>query len=249
MRELQKTSTVSTNMQVSKRRVHTKLSSPSPETLPTPLNSSHRLLEAEKKPYTHAIYYLTEEPPVILPSAPTDQEKYSYISTDPWGILPSRIIAVLCSLANALLIDRFHKIFVTFAVYNAVLTIVTSILDFMARDLDLVAHQNLLDAYPVGERDVPTMDIFLPVCREPLEVIENTWRHVAKLDYPEDKLKVYVLDDGAMDEVREMSKKYGFEYVVRDDRPRMKKGGNLRWAFARTKGRFFTGTWSTTSPP
>lgn len=47
------------------------------------------------------------------------------------------------------------------------------------------------------------------------------------------------MDDGAMDEVRQLAESFGFNYSVREDRPRLKKAGNLRWTFARTEGDFF----------
>lgn len=42
-----------------------------------------------------------------------------------------------------------------------------------------------------------------------------------------------------MDEVRQLAESFGFNYSVREDRPRLKKAGNLRWTFARTEGDFF----------
>jgi cellulose synthase/poly-beta-1,6-N-acetylglucosamine synthase-like glycosyltransferase len=59
------------------------------------------------------------------------------------------------------------------------------------------------------------------------------------LHYPEGKLKVHVLDDGGLDSVKQEAEAFGFNYITRDDKPRLKKAGNLRWAFARTEGDFF----------
>lgn len=72
-----------------------------------------------------------------------------------------------------------------------------------------------------------------------MEILENTYKYVQKMKYPEGKLKVYVLDDGGLEEVKDLAARYGFTYIRRDDRPHMKKAGNLRWAFARTDGEFF----------
>lgn len=55
----------------------------------------------------------------------------------------------------------------------------------------------------------PTVDVFLPVCNEPLLLLANTWNHVQALDYP--RVTVHVLDDGAKDEVRALAAEYGFE--------------------------------------
>ncbi|CAN0331818.1 unnamed protein product, partial [Ectocarpus sp. 13 AM-2016] len=80
----------------------------------------------------------------------------------------------------------------------------------------------------------PTVDVFLPVCNEPAVLLANTWNHVLAMDYPH--VTVHVLDDGAKDEVKALAGEYGFQYIRRDNRPELKKAGNLRYAFARTSG-------------
>ncbi|CAM9785131.1 unnamed protein product, partial [Ectocarpus sp. 8 AP-2014] len=80
----------------------------------------------------------------------------------------------------------------------------------------------------------PSVDVFLPVCKEPLRLLANTWKHVAALDFPD--FKVFVLDDGASEGVQALASTFGFEYVLRADVPALKKAGNLRNAFARTSG-------------
>lgn len=57
------------------------------------------------------------------------------------------------------------------------------------------------------------------------------------MDYP--NFKVYVLDDGADENVKKLAFKYGFTYVLRPDRPHLKKSGNIRYAFKHTFGEFF----------
>ncbi|PNP76213.1 hypothetical protein FNYG_10502 [Fusarium nygamai] len=94
------------------------------------------------------------------------------------------------------------------------------------KDWDYKAHMQRVDAYPITEELAPTVDIFLPCCSEPLEILENTYKHIVNLDWPASKLKVYVMDDSAQD-------------AVRNDRPRLRKAGNLRWNFARTDGEYF----------
>lgn len=82
----------------------------------------------------------------------------------------------------------------------------------------------------------PSVDILLPVCGEPLAVLNNTWRHVAALRYG-GPLQVWVLDDALSDDTRTLAQTYGFNYIRRDDRPHLKKAGNLRNAFKITKAR------------
>jgi cellulose synthase/poly-beta-1,6-N-acetylglucosamine synthase-like glycosyltransferase len=50
---------------------------------------------------------------------------------------------------------------------------------------------------------------------------------------------VYVLDDSARDEVRELAAEFGFQYIRRPNQGEYKKAGNLRHAFALTSGEFY----------
>lgn len=56
---------------------------------------------------------------------------------------------------------------------------------------------------------LPTVDIFLPVCNEDIALLNNTWEHVKAMDYP--SFKVFVLDDGAKDDVRDLAAVHGFQ--------------------------------------
>ena len=107
------------------------------------------------------------------------------------------------------------------------------------KDYDISKHHRILEENPIDPLTCPSVDIYLPCCKEPIEVLENTYKYVQQLQYPAAKLKVYVLDDGASDAVKSMAHNYGYNYICREDRPRLKKAGNLRWAFARTEGDFF----------
>lgn len=83
---------------------------------------------------------------------------------------------------------------------------------------------------------LPTVDVFLPSCGEPLEVLENTYKHVRDLKYPEGKLHVYVLDDSARGAVRALADRFDFNYLSRADRGRLKKSGNVRFGFSQSYG-------------
>lgn len=54
----------------------------------------------------------------------------------------------------------------------------------------------------------PTVDVYLPVCKEPIGLLANTWKFVKELEYPH--VTVHVLDDGAKDDVRDLSIEFGF---------------------------------------
>jgi len=84
-------------------------------------------------------------------------------------------------------------------------------------------------------KTTPSVDVFLPTCGEPLEILENTYRHVAAMQWP-GTLRVLVLDDGAREEVRRLAGSYDFDYFVRPNRGEMKKAGNLKYAFGKSEG-------------
>ena len=110
-------------------------------------------------------------------------------------------------------------------------------LSFAGRGFDLPAHQRRVSAWAPDIH--PDVDIYLPVCGEPLAVLRNTWAGVSQLvqAYP-GIARPYVLDDAADPVARELAASHGFGYLVRAYRPWMKKSGNLRHAFGRTIGEF-----------
>jgi cellulose synthase (UDP-forming) len=109
--------------------------------------------------------------------------------------------------------------------------------NFAGRGFDLAAHQRRIEAWePVT---YPCVDILLPICGEPIELLRNTWTAVAALlaEYP-GVAQAYVLDDGPSDEAQAVSESFGFSYIRRPDLPAFKKAGNLRYAFARTSAEY-----------
>lgn len=187
-------------------------------------------------------YYLTEEPTLVLPSAPDDKEKVSYIVTHRFALCVVGILAFVTSSGGIWLFTICGNIFYWFGVFAGFLQLYLALFHLtgvFSKNFDYKTHQKIVQEYAVTPETAPTVDIFLPCCKEPLEILENTYRYVQKMEYPEGRLKVHVLDDGALDEVKELAARYGFNYIRRDDRPRLKKAGNLRWAFARTDGEYF----------
>jgi cellulose synthase (UDP-forming) len=81
----------------------------------------------------------------------------------------------------------------------------------------------------------PTVDLFIPTYNEPLSVVQNTVLGALSIDYPLDKLKIYVLDDGRREEFREFSEACGVGYITRDDNEHA-KAGNLNHALSVTDG-------------
>lgn len=87
-----------------------------------------------------------------------------------------------------------------------------------------------------GEPDAwPTVDVFIPTLNESLDIVRTTVLAALDLDYPADKMRVYLLDDGRRPAFRAFAHSVGCGYVTRSDN-RHAKAGNLNAALARTDG-------------
>ncbi len=82
---------------------------------------------------------------------------------------------------------------------------------------------------------VPTVDFMVPTYSEPIDVLRRTLVACSYLDYPADKLKVYVLDDGGRQWVRNLTQRLGFIYIARTDHSHA-KAGNLNNALQNSSG-------------
>ncbi|RFC38363.1 MAG: cellulose synthase (UDP-forming) [Candidatus Nitrotoga sp. LAW] len=83
----------------------------------------------------------------------------------------------------------------------------------------------------------PTVDIFIPTYNEPLKVLEPTVLAAKGVDWPSDKINIYILDDGRRDEFRRFAKEAGVDYITRPDNAHA-KAGNLNHALKLTRGEY-----------
>lgn len=173
----------------------------------------------------------------LLPNPPTNREKYAYFGRrHRW--LPFYMFGAFCGVIWALVELSLRSQANHLLWLLGVLLFVYGYTGFRAsawgRRLDLWDHRTLVDErVPTGT--VPSVDVFLPSCGEPMDVLRNTYKWVALLAW-EGTLTIYVLDDSARREVAELAASYGFTYLSRPDRPRMKKAGNLAYAYDRSCG-------------
>jgi cellulose synthase (UDP-forming) len=82
----------------------------------------------------------------------------------------------------------------------------------------------------------PSVDVFLTIVDEPLALFEPVLASAKDIAYA--NKKVYVLDDGARKEVRDLAAKYGATYLTRPDKPKDYKAGNLNHGFAHSDGAY-----------
>jgi cellulose synthase (UDP-forming) len=101
-------------------------------------------------------------------------------------------------------------------------------------------------AWPLQRRPVPmptdvstwpSVDVFIPTYNEPLEVVRQTVFSAMSLDWPKDRLHVYVLDDGRRTEFREFCEELGVGYLIRDNNHHA-KAGNINAALQVTHSEY-----------
>ncbi len=179
-------------------------------------------------------------PSAALPAAPSDAETASYCDRN--SALIQR--ASLASF-GALLISQVRFIsqewpllaFAPLILFTLAYYLISLYVNFATRGFDMDAHRALVTSWRPAAH--PALDVFLPICGEPLAVLRNTWNHVSELirAYP-GTATAWVLDDGASGQAEAMAARFGFAYLVRPDRGWMKKAGNLRHAFAYSGGEY-----------
>ena len=104
----------------------------------------------------------------------------------------------------------------------------------------LFAFFTLISWYPRYHRQdglavapLPSVDVFITTCGEPLEILEKTLAAVSAIDYQ--PKEIYVLDDGADPGVEALARDFGFNYLARPEH-RDAKAGNLNYGLAHSKG-------------
>lgn len=83
----------------------------------------------------------------------------------------------------------------------------------------------------------PSVDVLIPTYNESLDVVKLTVLAALTLDWPADKLRVYLLDDGRREDFKQFAQDSGAIYLTRDNNLHA-KAGNLNAALAKTNGDF-----------
>ena len=90
---------------------------------------------------------------------------------------------------------------------------------------------------PDDPEDWPAVDLLITTYTEPLSVVRPTALAAMNIDWPADKLNVYILDDGHREEFRAFAEEAGIGYVSRDDN-RYAKAGNINHALEQVHSPF-----------
>jgi cellulose synthase (UDP-forming) len=134
---------------------------------------------------------------------------------------------------------NFYWVWFLFAVELLAFADILLFLTAMSRYVDRSAEADRLEP-GFFKRDpsfLPTVDVFIPTYNEPLDVLERTIVGALALDYPREKLRVYVLDDKRRDWLRDYCEEKGAIHVTRPDNSHA-KAGNMNNGLAVSSGDF-----------
>ena len=174
------------------------------------------------------------------PAPPDDHEKRLYLERNLPYLAVVLSICFLAATSSQIWLEVTSGMW-PFGIFTAVAVLAFGLAlpqSFAGRGFDVAAHAHRVQSWRPAR--YPDVDIYLPICAEPADVLHNTWAAVFELCHAyHGTARPYVLDDGADPAAARLASWFGFTYVVRPDRGHNKKSGNLRYAFARTSGEFF----------
>jgi cellulose synthase (UDP-forming) len=90
---------------------------------------------------------------------------------------------------------------------------------------------------PDDPHDWPAVDLLIPTIDEPLSLVRFTALAAMNIDWPAEKLHVYILDDGSRAEFRDFAEEAGVGYIARKDHKNA-KAGNINHALAQLESPF-----------
>ena len=178
---------------------------------------------------------------MYLPSSPDILEKYLYVKSGRKSLYSLSVFTTLILVIGMFLfisVNPYFFPYTIFALITGFYLFISYLIGILAKDFDLEKHLSLVTKH-FDRSAKEEVDILLPICREPLDVLRNTWLHVAHLRAAhEGIINVFVLDDGKEPACETLAKVYGFHYITRETNE-YKKAGNLRNAFTKTTAPFF----------
>ena len=168
---------------------------------------------------------------LTLPAPPTEREKYAYLGRQHRWLMWLQAVSfslIAYSIARFATADlRLLLFLIPMSLYGVGMVI--SLLSSTRRKrIGLADHRLRVRTWSPGR--YPTVDVFLPSAGEPLDLLANTFRYVAQLDWPAE-VTVWVLDDSDRPELQDLAESHGFSYRTRPNRGFLKKAGNLRFGY------------------
>lgn len=159
-------------------------------------------------------------------------------------------------ISVVLVINIFYMFirFISIPIFKGIPSFILGILLFAAELLGLFAFMVYIYVF-TGRRNIPlkklddfvnkrgkfpTIDVFICTYNEDFNILTKTILAAKKLNYPKDKYKVYVLDDGNRGELKNLCNQFFYvNYISRKNNTNA-KAGNINNALKQTEGEFFT---------
>ena len=172
-------------------------------------------------------------PGPILPVPPDDDEKFRYVRQHAWILTLFSVASfplLLFSQVRLMLQYHWFWVYSPCVLLAALFLALPLLTDGLSRSFDFDEHRRLVDSWHPPK--YPSVDVFLPVCGEPIDVLRNTWKYVAAMsEHYQGTVTPYVLDDSHSPELKQMAREFGFAYATRPNRGWFKKSGNLWFGF------------------
>ena len=141
---------------------------------------------------------------LVLPLPPDDEEKYSYVHRDLPYLTTVILIGSVCLVYSQLRLEVHDLALAPFGAFTVIYIVYQALslpVNFAGKGFDLDAHRARVLTWrpPV----YPDVDIYLPICGEPIELLRNTWTAAAgMIEEYQGEVRAYVLDDGPSEEAR-----------------------------------------------
>lgn len=182
---------------------------------------------------------------------PEESERLLFVSSNKNLLYAIGAVTLLLLFSGMTLFILFNPemswLYVPFFIITIIYLIISYIIGIFGKEFDLERHQsfvNLFQPMHFKPEARPSIDIYYACCGEDLDVQKNALTHIVNLQLVYGpNAHVYILDDSKDSVTRPIYEKLkllteNIFYVVRDDRPYLKKAGNLRNAFRNTNGEF-----------
>jgi cellulose synthase (UDP-forming) len=171
---------------------------------------------------------------------PSDDEVYLYLGPQRRWVQLCIAAAFVLGFASIVAFSvRSEWIWPLLAVLavNGAASATSLVTSLQKRRIDEATHRGTIALWALENPVGPSVDIFLPTCGEPIDILRNTYFHVRAIEW-NGPLRVVVLDDGNRREVEDEARAFGFDYLVRPNPGYIRKAGNIQHAFLRTDGEF-----------
>ena len=113
---------------------------------------------------------------------PSDTEKYLYADRNLALIIRTSLAsfgALLISQGRFIVLRPQLLVLVPLIAFTLAYYVISLCVNFGTHGFDMDGHRRFVRDW--RPRSYPTLDVFLPVCGEPIEVLRNTWVHVYRL--------------------------------------------------------------------